>query len=105
CAAACNPNPCQNNGTCTPAINGYTCECEAGFAGKDCAFPVRFCDGSFSINDEADLDAVEGCTTITGTLTINAFDGFQATRLGALTRVAGSLTVANIHSSTGVTPS
>ena len=25
--------PCQNSGTCVEGINGYTCDCVAGFTG------------------------------------------------------------------------
>ena len=28
--------PCQNGGTCTDGVNGYTCACAAGFTGSDC---------------------------------------------------------------------
>jgi len=34
CAAS--ESPCQNQGTCTDQVNGYTCECVAGFIGDDC---------------------------------------------------------------------
>ena len=32
----CASNPCQNGGTCTDAVNGYTCACVAGYTGSDC---------------------------------------------------------------------
>ena len=32
CASA----PCQHGGTCTDEINGYSCECSAGYTGNDC---------------------------------------------------------------------
>jgi len=32
----CAASPCQNKGTCTDQVNGYTCECVAGFIGDDC---------------------------------------------------------------------
>ena len=32
----CNPNPCQNGGTCTDGINTFTCDCEEDFTGKRC---------------------------------------------------------------------
>lgn len=30
----CLPNPCQNAGTCTDQLNGFTCKCRQGFRGK-----------------------------------------------------------------------
>ena len=33
----CDPNPCQNNGTCHDGVNNYTCECMPGFTGDNCA--------------------------------------------------------------------
>ena len=33
----CNPNPCQNGGSCTDRVNGYRCACEAGYEGATCA--------------------------------------------------------------------
>ena len=27
----CDPDPCDNNGTCIDEVNGYTCNCRAGF--------------------------------------------------------------------------
>ena len=32
----CDPNPCQNGGTCTDGINSYTCTCPLGYSGDDC---------------------------------------------------------------------
>lgn len=32
----CQPQPCHNNGTCTDLINGYHCDCTAGFNGTNC---------------------------------------------------------------------
>ena len=33
---ACDPNPCQNGGTCTVIVKGYECTCAAGFMGSHC---------------------------------------------------------------------
>ena len=33
----CEPNPCENGGTCTDGINSYTCKCVDGYTGVDCA--------------------------------------------------------------------
>ena len=32
----CSSNPCENGGTCTDAVNMYTCSCPAGFNGSNC---------------------------------------------------------------------
>ena len=32
----CSPNPCQNGGSCIDKVNGYTCECVAGYNGDNC---------------------------------------------------------------------
>jgi hypothetical protein len=32
----CLSSPCQNGGTCSDEVNGYTCVCVAGYTGGDC---------------------------------------------------------------------
>ena len=32
----CQPQPCQNNGTCRDLVNDYRCDCEAGFNDTNC---------------------------------------------------------------------
>ena len=32
----CLSSPCQNNGTCSDEVNGYSCACIAGYTGADC---------------------------------------------------------------------
>ena len=32
----CTPNPCANGGQCTDNVNGYTCNCAAGYEGVNC---------------------------------------------------------------------
>ena len=32
----CASNPCENGGTCTDEVNGYTCACEAGYTDDNC---------------------------------------------------------------------
>ena len=32
----CATNPCQNGGSCTDQINGYTCNCVDGYDGTNC---------------------------------------------------------------------
>ena len=33
----CAVQPCQNGGNCTDAVNDYTCNCVAGYGGKNCS--------------------------------------------------------------------
>ena len=35
----CNPNPCENGGTCTEWVNDYTCDCIEGWQGENCEIP------------------------------------------------------------------
>ncbi|XP_063809196.1 coagulation factor X [Pseudophryne corroboree] len=37
----CEPNPCQNAGSCKDGIGEYTCLCSAGYEGKKCESPIR----------------------------------------------------------------
>ena len=33
----CDPNPCENGGTCIDnQVGGYVCKCKPGFKGRDC---------------------------------------------------------------------
>jgi hypothetical protein len=32
----CADAPCQNGATCSSSVNKYSCQCFAGFKGKDC---------------------------------------------------------------------
>ncbi len=33
----CASTPCENGGTCTDAVNSYTCACVDGYSGLQCA--------------------------------------------------------------------
>ena len=33
----CADQPCQNGATCIDAVNNYTCNCVAGYTGKNCS--------------------------------------------------------------------
>ena len=33
----CGSNPCANGGTCTDNVNSYSCSCDSGFSGSNCA--------------------------------------------------------------------
>ena len=32
----CSPNPCENGGSCTDEVAGYSCSCAAGYTGTNC---------------------------------------------------------------------
>jgi hypothetical protein len=32
----CSSSPCENGGSCTDLVNGYTCACAAGYTGVNC---------------------------------------------------------------------
>ena len=38
---ACDSNPCKNGGDCSTSVDGYACDCEAGFKGKQCESKTR----------------------------------------------------------------
>jgi hypothetical protein len=40
---ACNPNPCQNGGTCQASGSGYSCTCASGWTGTNCAEDINEC--------------------------------------------------------------
>lgn len=37
----CSSNPCQNGGTCTDGINGFTCTCTTQWTGEFCQTPQQ----------------------------------------------------------------
>lgn len=54
----CAPKPCQNNGSCTDAINGYNCSCLPGFAGKNCDIDINECSSNPCMNNATCIDKV-----------------------------------------------
>ncbi|KAG5871345.1 hypothetical protein JTB14_008042 [Gonioctena quinquepunctata] len=42
----CESNPCQNNGTCLDAQNGYTCNCLPGYSGIYCEIDIAVCNAT-----------------------------------------------------------
>ena len=45
----CASTPCKNNGKCTDAHMGFSCECLPGFEGSDCSINIDDCQVSFLI--------------------------------------------------------
>uniref|UniRef100_A0A3Q4HHJ3 Cubilin (intrinsic factor-cobalamin receptor) n=1 Tax=Neolamprologus brichardi TaxID=32507 RepID=A0A3Q4HHJ3_NEOBR len=41
----CSSNPCQNGGTCTDGVNGFTCTCTTQWTGAFCQTPQQVCGG------------------------------------------------------------
>ena len=38
----CANRPCENGGTCIDAVDDYTCNCTAGYTGKNCSGEYKF---------------------------------------------------------------
>ncbi|XP_019627708.1 PREDICTED: uncharacterized protein LOC109472382 isoform X32 [Branchiostoma belcheri] len=43
CSDICDPNPCENGGTCTKRGNSYNCKCSPGYAGRNCEKDIDAC--------------------------------------------------------------
>jgi hypothetical protein len=97
CVDPCATNPCQNGGTCDAAINGYQCTCQPGFDGADCAFPVNFCAGPFTVtmDEQSSVDQLAGCTTITGNVTFewSTSDMVDYSGLRSISAIGGDFTI------------
>lgn len=57
---ACDPDPCQNSGTCANTEDGYECSCPAGYGGTDCEINIDECSGDPCQNGGECTDAVNG---------------------------------------------
>jgi hypothetical protein len=65
----CDPNPCQNGGTCVDGIASFTCECTAGFFGDTCENEANGCDPNPCQNGgtcESDAGGTFTCTCPAG---------------------------------------
>ena len=52
----CSPNPCQNGGTCTENVAGFTCECAVGYDGDNCERSKFTCKCIISFNELKDIE-------------------------------------------------
>jgi len=46
----CDPNPCQNGGTCNDGVDSYTCSCLAGYTGTNCETEALDCSDNPCVN-------------------------------------------------------
>jgi Notch-like protein len=66
----CADSPCQNGGTCTDEIAGFTCECPAGFEGDACEINIDDCAGAPCQNGGMCIDGI-------GDFTCDCGPGFE----------------------------
>jgi Notch-like protein len=57
----CDPNPCQNGGSCVDGINGYTCNCAGSWTSENCTF--------------CPIDGCKICSPVIGVCSV-CFDGY-----------------------------
>lgn len=55
----CDPQPCENDGTCTDALGGFVCECPAGFSGPTCGTNINECDPDPCRNGGTCFDGID----------------------------------------------
>lgn len=68
----CNSNPCHYGSTCIDLVNGFKCECPAGFSGSLCDLNIDECQSHPCVNNGRCLDNVNGYTC-------ECFPGFTGT--------------------------
>ncbi|XP_035685536.1 cartilage intermediate layer protein 2-like [Branchiostoma floridae] len=58
----CASDPCNNGGTCTDRVNGYTCDCAEGYEGDNCETDTDECASGPCNNGGTCTDGVNGYT-------------------------------------------
>ena len=56
----CDPNPCENGGSCTDGVDSYSCTCVAGYTSDDCSVNINDCDPNPCENGGSCTDGVDG---------------------------------------------
>ncbi|KAJ8040299.1 Fibropellin-1 [Holothuria leucospilota] len=64
----CNSSPCRNGGTCDNMVNGYLCDCAAGYTGTNCETDIDECNSSPCRNGGTCDNMVDGyqCSCVAG---------------------------------------
>jgi hypothetical protein len=58
----CDPNPCQNGGTCSASGEAFSCACAAGFSGNTCEINIDDCSPNPCQNDGTCSDGIDAYT-------------------------------------------
>jgi hypothetical protein len=56
----CDPNPCENNGTCSIKANYYVCTCKEGFSGTDCQTEISGQSSTNPSQNSMNIDTILG---------------------------------------------
>ena len=83
-----------------PDLPPVKCEVQNPCVIGSCAADTNPCDGSYQIETQAELDAIRGCTSVSGQLTIHAPDVENLGQL-ALMAVGGDLNINGVNLTTG----
>ncbi|KAL9952638.1 hypothetical protein ACROYT_G039916 [Oculina patagonica] len=72
----CSSNPCLNGGACIDQVNGYVCNCQAGYGGTRCQTNINECSSNPCLNGGTCVDQVNGyvCNCQSG------YRGYQGVR-------------------------
>ncbi|CAG2249155.1 unnamed protein product [Mytilus edulis] len=71
----CDPNPCQNNGSCTDFKENYNCTCTDGWKGENCTIDVNEC-------ERKPCPEHSNCTNTIGSFMCTCWIGYVNTSMG-----------------------